>query len=291
MTNSDPTTLHFSSAGGVQITAYRWDPEGKPTGIAQLTHGMGEHALRYKHLASALNARGLVVYGQDHRGHGATASAGAGYGVLGENGWVELVNDIARLSDLAQAEHPNLPLFLLGHSMGSFAVQQYLVNNSERVASAALTGTAAIDLLAPALANGEPLDLTSFNAAFAPARTDFDWLSRDEHQVDLYVTDPACGFGIDLPSGNSMLQQAVALAEPAEVAKIRPDLPLYIAVGEADPVNGGLALLDPLVQRYKSAGLTDVTVQVYPAGRHEILNETNREEVVADLLAWLNSHS
>ena len=176
MTGADPTTVHFSSVGGVQITAYRWDPEGEPAGIAQLTHGMGEHALRYGPLAEALNARGLVVYGQDHRGHGATGRAGGGYGVLGENGWGELVNDIGRLTDHIRGEYPDLPLVLIGHSMGSFAIQQYLIDHSDRVNAAALTGTAAIDLLAPVMNLDEPIDLSLFNTAFAPARTNFDWL-------------------------------------------------------------------------------------------------------------------
>jgi alpha-beta hydrolase superfamily lysophospholipase len=286
---SSPTTLHYPSAGGVTVTAYRWDPEGTPTGVVQLSHGMGEHVRRYDALAAALNGRGLVVYGQDHRGHGATAGGPDGHGVLGDDGWVELVADIGRLTDLIRGEHPDLPLVLLGHSMGSFAVQQYLVEHSDRVQAAALSGTAAIDLLAASLDLDEPVDLSMFNAAFAPARTDFDWLSRDDEQVDRYVSDPDCGFGIDLPSSKSMFQRAVALAEPAQVSRIRSDLPLYITVGDADPVNGGLALLDPLVERYKAAGLTDITLRVYPGARHEVFNETNRDEIVADLLSWIDT--
>jgi alpha-beta hydrolase superfamily lysophospholipase len=170
--------------------------------------------------------------------------------------------------------------------MGSFAVQQYLVEHSDRVNAAALTGTAAIDLLTPALNLEEPMDLTLFNAPFAPARTDFDLLSRDENQVDRYVEDPGCGFSLDLPSSKSMFQRAVALAEPAKVSKHRSDQPLYLAAGGADPINGGLTLLHPLVQRDQEAGLTDITLHIYPSARHEIFNETNRDEVVADLLTW-----
>jgi len=136
MSAAAPTTLSYPSAGGVTITAYRWDPTGTPSGVVQLTHGMGDHALRYAELAAVLNARGLVVYGQDHRGHGATAGSPENYGVLGENGWAELVRDIGRLTDLVRAEHPDLPLVLIGHSMGSFALQQYLVDHSDRVSAA-----------------------------------------------------------------------------------------------------------------------------------------------------------
>jgi alpha-beta hydrolase superfamily lysophospholipase len=283
-----PTTLSYPSAGGVTITAYRWDPTGSPAGVVQLTHGMGEHVRRYGELAAVLNARGLVVYGQDHRGHGATAGSPENYGVLGPDGWTELVADIGRLTDVIRADHPDLPLVLLGHSMGSFAVQQYLVDNSDRVSAAVLSGTAAIDLLEPALNLDEPMDLAVFNAAFAPARTDYDWLSRDDAQVDAYVADPRCGFGVDGPSGKAMFVGARRPADPAELAKVRSDLPLYIAVGDADPVNGGLALLNPLVERYQAAGLADVTVHVYPGARHEIFNETNRDEVNSDLVGWIS---
>ena len=283
-----PTTLSYPSGGGVTITAYRWDPTGEPTGVVQLTHGMGEHVRRYDELAGVLNARGLVVYGQDHRGHGATAPSEAEHGVLGTDGWAELVADIGRLTDVVRADHPDLPLVLLGHSMGSFAVQQYLVDHSDRASAAVLTGTAAIDLLEPGLDLDSPIDLSAFNAPFQPPRTDFDWLSRDDAQVDAYVADPRCGFGLDTPSGKAMFLGARRPADPAAMAKVRSDLPLYIAVGGADPVNGALALLDPLVERYRAAGLSDVTVKVYPGARHEIFNETNRDEVYADLIGWIS---
>lgn len=277
-------TFEFDSPGGVRVTAYRWDPADTPAGIVQLTHGMGEHVLRYGDLAAALNGIGLVVYGQDHRGHGATA--GSALGELGENGWTELVGDIGRLTDHIRAEQGSeLPLLLIGHSMGSFAVQQYLVDNSARMDAVMLSGTATIDLLASGLDLDQPLDLSAFNAPFEQ-RTGFEWLSRDPAQVDLYVEDPCCGFGLDAVNGKSMFLAASRPADPTEAAKIRSDLPLYIAVGTADPVNGGLTLLEPLVERYRTAGLTDVTLKTYDEARHEIFNETNRDEVVADLIDW-----
>jgi alpha-beta hydrolase superfamily lysophospholipase len=285
---STPAELSYPSSGGVTVRAYRWDPNGEPAGVVQVTHGMGEHALRYAELAGILTARGLLVYAQDHRGHGATARSEADYGVLGTDGWTELVADIGRLTDLVRAEHPDPPLVLLGHSMGSFAVQQYLLDHSDRVDAAALTGTAAIDLLEPGLDLDNPIELSAFNAAFQPARTDYDWLSRDETRVDAYVADPRCGFGLDVPSTRGMFHAAPRAADPAELAKIRADLPLYLAVGEADPVHGSLALLTPLVDRYRAAGLSDVTVKVYPRARHELFNETNRDEVYADLLSWIS---
>jgi alpha-beta hydrolase superfamily lysophospholipase len=281
------STFGYTSADGTQIAAYRWDPAGQPRAAVQLTHGMGEHARRYEHVARALNDAGFVVYAQDHRGHGASADPDA-LGDLGKGGWAGLVGDIGLLSTHIRAEHPGLPLILLGHSMGSFAVQQYLFDHSADADAVVLTGTAAIDLLEGALDLDQPIDLSAFNAPFAPARTDYDWLSRDEAMVDAYVADPRCGFGIDTASGKAMFVGARRGADPAQVAAIRSDLPLYIAVGEADPVNGGLALLTPLADRYRAAGMTDVTVRTYPEARHEILNETNRDQIIAELITWID---
>jgi alpha-beta hydrolase superfamily lysophospholipase len=282
-----PSTFSYTSADGTQIAAYWWDPAGSPRAAVQLTHGMGEHAQRYEHVARALNEAGFVVYAQDHRGHGASADPSA-LGDLGTGGWPGLVDDIGLLSARIRAEHPGLPLILLGHSMGSFAVQQYLFEHSADADGVVLTGTAAIDLLEPVLDLNQPIDLSAFNAPFQPARTDYDWLTRDEAIVDAYVADPRCGFGIDTSSARAMFAGARRGADPAQVAAIRPSLPVYIAVGEADPVNAGLALVTPLTERYVAAGLTDVTLRTYPAARHEILNETNRDEVIANLTSWLD---
>jgi len=279
------SSFTFRSADGTQIAAYRWDPDGQPAAAVQITHGMGEHARRYDHVAAALTDAGYVVYAQDHRGHGASAG-GDDLGNLGEGGWTGLVEDIGLLTAIVRADHPSLPLILVGHSMGSFAVQQYLLDHSADVDGVVLTGTAVIDLLEPALDLDQPLDLTMFNAPFQPARTDYDWLSRDEAVVDAYVADPLCGFGIDTPSAKTMFVGARRLADPEQVAVLRNDLPIYIAVGESDPVNGGLTLLHPLADRLKDAGLTDVTVVIYPEARHEILNETNSAEVIGSLIAW-----
>ena len=247
---------------------------------------MGEHLLRYEPLAAQLTSRGFVVVGQDHRGHGASAGNGA-WGALGVGGWDELVRDIGRLSQQVHQELPDLPLVLLGHSMGSFAAQQYVLDHSDELAGLVLTGTAAIDLLEPSLNLDGPMDLSAFNAPFEPARTDYDWLSRDEDQVDAYIADPCCGFGLSAEDGKQMFVSARQLADPDRLAGLRKDLPIYIAVGGHDPVNGQLALVHSLVQRLRGAGLVDVTLKVYEGARHEVLNETNRHEVITDLLTWL----
>ena len=190
---SEPTRLGFPSADGLTVAAYRWDPPGDARAIAQITHGVGEYAERYAPLAGALTKRGFVVYAHDHRGHGATVLPGAAFGEIGASGWTELVADIGRMGAVARTAHPSLPLVLIGHSMGSFATQQYLLDHSADVDAVALSGTAALDLLEPALDLDAPMDLTMFNAAFYPPRTDFDWLSRDEEQVDRYIATRVAG--------------------------------------------------------------------------------------------------
>jgi alpha-beta hydrolase superfamily lysophospholipase len=283
-----PTRFSYPAKDGAEIVGYRWDPAGRPCAAVQLTHGMGEHVRRYDALARALTGRGLVVYGQDHRGHGATARHADELGQLGPDGWSQLVGDIDLLVSRIRDEQPGLPLVLLAHSMGSFAVQQYLLDHSDRVDAVVLTGTTALDQLEPALDLDKPIDLAVFNAAFAPARTEFDWLSRDEAIVDAYIADPRCGFGIDTDAAKDMFAGARRMADPGQVAAMRPDLPLYIAAGESDPVNANLALLNVLIDRYRAAGLTDVTLRTYPGARHEILNETNRDEVMASIIDWID---
>lgn len=281
-------TSELVSRDGTRVVVYRWDPVGAPRGVVQIAHGLGEHARRYAETAAALNEAGFVVYANDHRGHGATAGDPSRFGDFGEDGWNRLVGDVGALVEKVHETHPGLPVVLLGHSMGSLATQQYLLDHSDRVDAVVLSGTTALDQLAAAIDLDQPLELAGFNAAFEPARTESDWLSRDEAVVDAYVADPACGFGTDIPSSKLMFGSGTQLADPQRLAGIRSDLPLYVVAGDQDPINAGLALLNLLVERYRAAGLTEVTVVTYEGGRHEILNETNRAEVVADLVAWLD---
>jgi alpha-beta hydrolase superfamily lysophospholipase len=284
-----PGTFSCRSADGTQLVGYRWAPQDDQTsaGVVVLVHGMGEHVRRYDHVADALTYQGFVVYGHDHRGHGSSLAAADEPGHLGHNGWWALVDDLNLVVAHARSDHPDLPVLMVAHSMGSFAAQQFLLDHGSSVDAVALTGTAAVDLLEPALDLSGDLELSAFNAAFHPARTDFDWLSRDESIVDAYIADPLCGFGLDTASLKDMFAGARRLADPTQVARVPSDLPLYVAVGSKDPVNAGLTLLWALVNRYRAAGLDDVTVRVYDEGRHEILNEINRAEVIDDLVQWL----
>lgn len=280
--------FRFDGRDGVAVAGYRWEPDGAPRGVVQLTHGVGDHLRRYDHLAQTLTTTGFLVHGHDSRGHGATIAPGAEPGVIGADGWRRTIEDLDVLTGRAHEEFPGLPLALFGHSMGSFATQQFLLDHSDRIDAVALSGTGAVDLLEPALDLDAGLELSAFNAPFEPGRTGYEWLSRDETQVDLYVADPLCGFGYDVEGLKAVFEGARAAADPARAAGIRADLPIYIIVGDADPVNGQLALVHALVDRYRTAGVTDIELHTYPDARHEVLNETNRDEVEADLLTWLD---
>jgi alpha-beta hydrolase superfamily lysophospholipase len=172
--------------------------------------------------------------------------------------------------------------------MGSFALQGYLLDHSADVDAAVLSGTSALDVIAPGIDPTKEVDLSAFNAPFEPARTEYDWLSRDPDEVDAYVADPACGFGLNPQSTAGMLDGLADTGDAARLAGIRADLPIYLMSGDADPLAGGGALIELVADRYRQAGVTDVTVALYPGARHEVFNETNRDAITADLLAWLD---
>jgi alpha-beta hydrolase superfamily lysophospholipase len=285
---SAPTRSTTTAPDGAALAVYRWDPEGAPRAVVLLVHGMGEHMGRYGHVAEALTDRGHLVWGHDHRAHGATSPPDADLGALGAEGWPALVDDVGVMVEGAHNQFGDLPVVVLGHSMGSFAVQQYLLDHSDRVDGVVLTGTGLLDQLEPGLDLDRPTDLSGFNAPFEPARTEYDWLSRDEDVVDAYIADPWCGFGLDADGTRAMFVAGRALADPQRLAGMRADLPVLVAVGALDPVGANGMLARMLVDRYRDAGLADVTLRVYEDARHEVLNETNRDEVIDDIGAWID---
>ena len=288
---SAKTGSFTSAADGTEITTTTWDDvAGTPAGVVQIAHGLAEHGNRYARFAKALNAAGFVVHAVDHRGHGRTAQGRLGdFGPAGFDG---LIADMAQYGAALRARHETLPLFLFGHSMGSFAAQAAIVDHGSTWSGVVLSGSTAMDVLAAGMANAPadaPSGLAAFNAGFEH-RTGYEWLSRDPAEVDAYVADPWCGW--DIPDGviPALFAPAARLADPAVLATIRRDLPILIASGDADPLAGGGALLQLLGQRYREAGIADVGVTLYPAGRHELLNETNRDQVTGDIVAWLREH-
>jgi alpha-beta hydrolase superfamily lysophospholipase len=282
------TTSSFNSASdGTPIVTYAWpDAAGAVIGVVQIAHGLAEHAARYDRLARALNAAGFIVYATDHRGHGRSGQDNLGdFGAAGFDG---LIADVAQFGELIAAENPGLPVFLLAHSMGSFAAQSVILAHPDLYAGVVLSGSTALDVLAANLAQSEgPVGLEAFNAGFEH-RTGFEWLSRDEAEVDKYVADPWCGFETPPETVPMLFGHAADVAAPSG---LRADLPLLIASGSDDPLAGGGQLVELLAQRYREAGLTDVTLKVYEGARHEIFNETNRDEITADVVGWLRDHT
>ena len=278
--------FRFTSRDGTEIACYRWSATTRTRGILQISHGMGEHALRYAPVAEFYASAGFHVVANDHRGHGKSVKNKEGLGDFGAGGWNALVADMVTLTRKAKAESPEVPLILLGHSMGSFALQQYLLDHSGHIGGAVLSGSAAADRLG--LDPEREVDLSAINAPFEPARTPFDWLSRDAKEVDKYIADPLCGFGVNKTSTQSMAAAMARTVDPKALALIRKDLPVHILAGDKDPVNANLDALKIVAQRYRTAGLRDVTEKYYPGGRHEMFNETNRDDVMRDLLSWMN---
>lgn len=278
----------FASADGLRIACTRWESRGPARGVLQIAHGMGEHIGRYAGLIEALVYAGLTVYGNDHRGHGRTALSAERLGDFGNGGFDLLVKDMVQLSQIAKQEHPSLPFFLLGHSMGSFAAQQYVLDYSREIDGLILSGSGVLDGLAM-LASSAPPGKNILNAPFEPARTPFDWLSRDTTVVDAFMKDPLCFPQLQSASFASFLAAAPHLSDHASICKVRADLPIYIFSGSEDPVGQRLEGVRTLIGRYRKTGIHDIYTHFYAGGRHEMLNEINQDEVRADLLAWISA--
>jgi alpha-beta hydrolase superfamily lysophospholipase len=284
------STFTIPGRGGVALFVRRWPADGPARAVVQISHGLGEHSARYGRLAGALNAAGFEVYAHDHRGHGRSVQSTEELGHFGPDGWNALVDDLVTVGDAIDARDQRVPRVLLGHSLGSFAAQHYLLDHSADIAAAVLTGTSAIDVIFGALDADTSLDRMPGNEAFE-GRTDFDWLSRDADEVDLYIADPACGFGADADAVADMTAAAKQPVEGDVLRSIRPDLPMLLMSGSADLLSGAMALVELVAERYRDAGVRDVTVIGYQDARHEIFNETNRDEVTADLVDWLERHT
>lgn len=285
-----PTTATFvSPTDGTALAIRTWGEElSAPRGVVQIAHGIAEHGQRYDRLARALVAAGYVVRAVDHRGHGGSVASAD---QLGHFEFEALVADVAAMGASLRDDFSGIPLFLVAHSMGSFAAQTVILDRSDLYDGVVLSGSTALDVLAGALSNAEgPAGLEAFNAGFEH-RTGYEWLSRDEAEVDAYVADPLSGFDLPDTAVPQLFVGAERLADPAAIGGIRSDLPVLVVSGDADPLAGGGALVELLGERYREAGLKDVTVTLYSGARHEIFNETNRDAITTDVIGWLTAHS
>ncbi|MDR1106202.1 MAG: lysophospholipase [Treponema sp.] len=314
----------FTSDDGVKLFLRRWSPGGGPKAVLHIVHGMAEHSLRYGRLARRLNEAGVEVWAADQRGYGRTADTavndpGRG-GLLGHcadrGGFDRVALDIDLINRKIREERPGLPLFLLGHSWGSFIAQHYIETFAGKDAGGAahidgciLSGTRGpggfgiragsvfMAVLAFVVGKRRPSALARaaadgpYNKPFRPNRTPFDWLSRDEQEVDAYVQDPACGGLCSAGFYRDMVNGLYRIHAGAAMERIDRDLPVYVFSGSADPAGGMGASPTGLVNAYRFMGMKDLEFVLYPGARHETLNETNREEVAENLLDWILKHS
>ena len=298
----------LESSDGTALHLLHWPTAKPPLALLMIAHGMAEHAGRYAQLAAKLNAAGYGVYALDQRGHGRSAERGVLGHYADTDGWNKVVGDLDTLNRHIRQQHPHTPLFLLGHSMGSYIGMAYLIRHSRDVQGAILSGSnyqpLALYKAASLICRFErwrlgptgrsrlidQLSFGSFNKAFKPNRTDFDWLSRDPAEVDRYVTDPLCGFVCTTQLWCDLMQGFQQITPLRNLAHINADLPLLVIGGGNDPVSQGKRLND-LANALRRAGNRQVEVKIYPQARHELLNESNRDEVILYIQNWLQAHS
>ncbi|WP_444243649.1 alpha/beta fold hydrolase [Eubacterium sp.] len=284
-----------------------WETEKEPIGVLQIVHGMAEYIDRYDNFAKYMTEQGFNVIGHDHLGHGHSVSDEHDYGFFAEeNGDKIIIEDMHSVTQYAREKWEELPNFILGHSMGSFCLRQYLTKYSNDVFGAIIMGTgwipSAAALLGKTIATntckskGRPtvnsllikLPLEPYNTPFAPARTNCDWLSRDEKQVDLYINDKLCGFDFTAGAYKDFFTILEKIAKNRQLIGMRKSLPILITSGSVDPV-GGKKACEKLNAQYKRCGIDDVTLKLWENDRHEILNELNKSDVYRYIYNWLKS--
>jgi len=301
----------IKTADNKEIHVYEWIPEDEQNikAVLQIAHGMAEHGDRYEDFALFLNKQGFAVFANDHKGHGKTAGSLENLGYFAdENGFQQVVNDMHSLTQKINERLANKPVFLLGHSMGSFLSRYYSIENMSNLKGLILSGTAGhpgmLGKVGKVLSNiiiafssrksqtplMTKLSFGAFNDAFKPNRTDYDWLSRDDAEVDKYVNDLFCGSVFTAGFYNDLLGGLLYVNDQTNFNKTSADLPIYLVAGDKDPVSENGKGVTEVYEKYKKAGIKDAEIKLYPDARHVILNETNKEEVYNDILNWLEKH-
>lgn len=307
MTNLSEFTF-LSSDKHTQLHGMLWDVQEVPVrAVLQICHGVAEHIARYDKFARALNERGIVVAGHDHLGHGKSLPEGDTPVYFGEgNTWDTVVDDIYVLHQRLRQRYPDVPLCIMGHSMGSFLTRTYLIRYPGTVKAAVIMGTGwqsrtAINgglALANAIAavSGEnatsdvvtELAFGSYNKLFAPNRTKVDWLSADEENVDAYIADPMCGADATVGLFRQMLHGIRFNQRMSHLRRMDREVPVLFVSGDKDPVGGCGKGVMQTYEAFKAAGMRDCTLKLYPELRHEILNErAYAGEITEDIASWL----
>lgn len=302
--------FQYPSRDGVtQIHAIEWEPEREIHAVMQLCHGMVEFIDRYDAFAKYLNEHGIYVVGHDHLGHGKSVQNEEYHGYFHKtNGNEYVIGDIHKLREMTQKKYPDKPYFMLGHSMGSFLIRQYMEMYGSGLSGVIVMGTGAQPgaalffgkLLCKVIAAFKGDDYRStfvdnmafggYNKRFEPARTDKDWLTRDEKEVDAYLANPWCTFRFTVNAYYHMFCGIEYAQKKENIEKIPKDLPLYLVAGSDDPVGNFGKSVENVAKTYRECGIKDVSLKLYEKDRHEILNELDRQVVYEDILAWVEAH-
>lgn len=302
-------SLYILDRTGKKLHVLKWTPDSDQVrGVVHIVHGLAEHSGRYHHVANFLNQNGFVVYAHDHRGHGKTGEDHLGH-IDADNGFDLMVSGIADIQTEIQNNFTNLPVFIIGHSMGSFLLQRYLQITEKEPNGVIYSGSNGKPppilgigiLIAKIISKIYGADAKSsllhkmtfgaYNSHFKPAKTELDWLSRDPEMVQFYIDDPLCNAVPSASFFGSIFKGLKSVHSHEPFSDHSKDLPILIISGDNDPVSDmgkGIKSLEKLIRK---SGITNLTVKLYEGGRHEMFNEINRDEVLNDLLNWLNNHT
>lgn len=298
----------LSSDGKTKIHVNKWTPENTYVrGVIQIAHGVAEYGYRYHHFAEFLCDQGFVVVANDHLGHGNSIIPDKPRLYFGENeGWWYVVDDMEKLRCKTAQEYPGRPYFLFGHSMGSFLSRSYLIRYPGQMDGCILCGTghpSKVTILGGKVVSGverkrlgaekfsaltDQLAFGSYNKKFAPSRTQVDWVSANEENVDAYVKDPLCGGETTVGLFQELLFGLRFITKQTNINKMNKNQPILFIAGKNDPVGNMGKGVQKAYRCFQKAGIKDVELKLYEEMRHEILNEKRREEVYKDIMEWLN---
>ena len=295
-----------SSTGHNTVRALKCLPDAEPKAVVQIAHGIAEHIDRYRPFMAFLAENGYVAVGNDHLGHGKTIQDPSEQGFFAEtDGWEHVVSDMDKLHDLMRKDYPSIPYVFFGHSMGSFLTRTYLIKHPDKYDAAIISGTGhqarAMVLGGCAAANffvkregartvGTKLNdiaFGSYNKGYENPRTIYDWLSRDPAVPDAYAADPLCGFIATNGLFRDMMGGIKFITDQKNINLMNKEKPIYFMSGDADSVGENGKGVTKAYKAFCKAGLRDVYMRLYPGGRHEMLNETNKDVVYQDILNWL----
>lgn len=302
----------FKGEEDTDIYVYKYEPIEKENinGIVQISHGMSEEASRYKRFANYLTDNGYIVYINDHRGHGKSAENINRIGILAQKDGIHcIVKDLNKLTKIIKTENNGLPIFLFSHSMGSFAAQKYIIDYSEDIDGVILSGTNGLHgievdlgfLVAKVMSKIQgrekkaylidKLAFGGFNKKFKPNKSEFDWLSRDFKEVEKYIENEYCGVVFSNGYFYDLFKLFKEIRNINNLKKINSKLPIYIFAGDKDPVGKFGKGVTKLYENYKKVGIENVEFKLYSGGRHEMLNEINKDEVINDTINWIKQNN